>query len=135
MRYLFLADAVLVVHALYVIFILGGLIMILLGAGPGWQWVRNFRFRILHLAAIIVVALQSWMEIICPLTTLEMYFRQKAGQPAYRETFVAHWLHELLFYEAPFRVFNLAYTIFALAVFGAWLLIPPEIPWKKQAKG
>lgn len=135
MIYFFLADAVLVVHALYIIFILGGLIVTLLGAGSGWQWVRNFRFRTLHLAAIILVALQSWMEIICPLTTLEMYFRQKAGQPAYRETFVAHWLHELLFYEAPFWVFSLAYTIFALAVFGAWLLVPPEIPWKKQAKG
>ena len=134
MIYLFLSDAVLIIHALCVIFIVGGLVVILLGAGFKWQWAKNFRFRILHLAAIVLVALQSWLEVICPLTTLEMYFREKGGQAAYQETFVAHWLHELLFYEAPFWMFTLCYTLFGLAVLGAWLLIPPRIPWKKNTK-
>lgn len=134
MIYLFLSDAVLVIHALCITFILGGLVMIFLGAGLKWQWVKNFWFRSLHLATITLVVLQSWMETICPLTTLEMYFREKGGHTTYRETFVAYWLHELLFYEAPFWVFSICYTIFGLAVLGAWLFIPPKIPWRKNTK-
>ena len=82
MIYLFLSDAVLVIHALCVTFIVGGLVVIILGAAFKWQWVKNFWFRALHLAAIVLVALQAWLEVICPLTTLEMYFREKGGQAA-----------------------------------------------------
>jgi hypothetical protein len=134
MIYLFLSDAVLIIHAFCVTFIVGGLVVILLGAGLKWQWVKNFWFRSLHLAAIVLVALQAWLKVICPLTTLEMYFREKGGQAVYQKTFVAHWLHELLFYEAPFWMFTLCYTLFGMAVLGAWLLIPPRTPWKKNTK-
>ena len=89
MRYLFLSDAILAIHALCVIFILGGMVVILLGAGFQWLWVKNFWFRAFHLAAIVFVAMQGWMGRFCPLTTLEMYFRELGGQPAYRETFIA----------------------------------------------
>lgn len=61
-----------------------------------------------------------------------MYFREKGGQAAYQETFVAHWLHELLFYEAPGWMFSTCYTIFVLAILGAWLFLPPKIPWRKN---
>ena len=131
MNYSILADIVLITHALYVSFIVGGLVLILLGAGFGWKWITHFWFRVIHLAAIFIVTLQSWLNIICPLTTLEAYFRKMAGQPAYQKTFVAYWLHELLFYEAPIWVFTLCYTLFGLSVVTAWVFIPPSVPWKK----
>jgi hypothetical protein len=132
MIYHILADAVLIGHAMYVIFIVGGLVLILLGAGFQWQWVKNFRFRALHLAAIALVVLQSWFKVTCPLTTLEMYFREQGGQTPYSGTFMAHWLHQLLFYEAPFWVFSAGYTLFGLAVAATWLLIPPRIHWRRN---
>ena len=128
-----LADLILVTHALYVLFIIGGLVLVLFGAFSGWSWVRNFWFRSTHLAAITGVALLSWLQIICPLTTLETYYRSKAGQATYQETFVAHWLHEILFYEAPVWVFSVVYTLFVLAVIISWIYISPEIPWKRTS--
>jgi len=131
--YSILADLVLVTHTLVVFFIVGGLALVLLGAALGWAWIRYYWFRMAHLAAIAVVALQSWLEIFCPLTTLEMYLRNQAGQAAYSESFIAHWLHGLLYYEAPFWVFSLCYTLFGLTVLAAWVLIPPRRP--RRGKG
>lgn len=130
MHYSLVADLVLITHALYVIFIVGGLLLVIIGGGVGWKWIRNFWFRLIHLIAIGVVSLQSWLEILCPLTTLEIYLREKAGQTTYQETFIAHWLHKILFYEAPMWVFSVCYTLFGLAVILTWIYIPPRIPWK-----
>src|SRR5258705_497530 len=44
-----LADALLVVHFLIAGFIVGGLILVWIGALAGWAWVRNRWFRYLHL--------------------------------------------------------------------------------------
>ena len=135
MVYTFLADFVLITHFLYVLFVVGGLLATLVGRILGWGWVINFWIRILHLAAILGVVLLSWLQVICPLTSLESYFRDSAGQPPYQETFIAHWLHQILFYEAPMLIFSVAYTIFGLVVAATWIYIPPQLPWKKTSHG
>jgi hypothetical protein len=66
-----LADVVLVVHFAVVVFVVGGLPLIVVGNLRGWLWVDDFRFRVAHLAAIVFVAAQAWLGRICPLTTLE----------------------------------------------------------------
>ncbi|MEK7697633.1 MAG: DUF2784 family protein, partial [Pseudomonadota bacterium] len=58
-----LADAVLLLHALYVVFVVGGLLLILAGWWRGWAWARNFWLRWLHLAAIGFVVLETWFGI------------------------------------------------------------------------
>ncbi len=134
MGYSLLADLVLVIHAMYVAFIVGGLATILAGKAADWNWVKNFWFRATHLLAIAVVTLLAWLQRICPLTTLEMFFRKKAGQPAYNDAFIAHWLHILLYYEAPLWVFALCYTLFGIGVIWAWIKIPPFYPRMKTSK-
>ena len=57
--YLLAADAILVSHVLLVAFIVVGLVLIYIGKWLSWAWVRNYWFRLLHLAAITVVVLQS----------------------------------------------------------------------------
>jgi hypothetical protein len=59
----------------------------------------------MHLVAIGIVTVQAWLGVICPLTSLEMFLRDKAGDPTYDGTFVAHWLRKFLYYEAPWWVF------------------------------
>ena len=125
--YRLLADAVLVLHAGVVLFVVAGLCLVLLGGARRWQWVRNFWFRVLHLAAIAYVALQSWLDIVCPLTTLEMWLRGRAGQAAYEGDFIAHWLGKLLFYEAPPWIFIVVYSAFALLVLYSWVIVRPDI--------
>jgi len=91
-----------------------------------WAWVRNPLFRIVHLLAICVVAVQAWFGIVCPLTTIEMALRARAGDVVYGGTFISHWLRELLYYEAPDWAFQVCYTAFAMLVAISWLLVRPR---------
>lgn len=120
------ADLVLVCHVGFVVFVVAGLLLILVGGCRGWRWVRNPWFRGAHLAAIGVVVVQAWLGIVCPLTTLEMALRKCAGDVTYEGTFIAHWLRRLLFYNAPVWVFVVCYTAYALLVAGTWWKFPPR---------
>jgi hypothetical protein len=120
------ADVALVTHVAFVVFIVGGLLVILLGGCRGWSWIRNPWFRVVHLAGIGLVVAQAWLGVVCPLTTLEMALRERAGDTTYSGTFIAYWLQRLIYYEAPSWVFAVCYTIFALAVAASWLKFPPR---------
>ena len=122
-----LADLVLLLHVLVVLFIVASLVLIMLGGMRGWHWVRNPWFRWAHLLAIGVVAAQAWLGMVCPLTTLEMALRTAAGERTYAGSFIAHWLGRLLYYQAPLWVFAIVYTTFGALVAGAWWLVRPGV--------
>ena len=126
MPYLLAADAVLLLHVLFVAFVIAGLLLILAGRLLSWDWVRNWWFRVIHLGAIGVVVLQAWLGVICPLTRLEMYLRDKAGDTTYAGSFVSHWLEAILYYRAPAWVFAVAYTLFAIVVVMSWVWVRPR---------
>ncbi|MCY7304891.1 MAG: DUF2784 domain-containing protein [Rhodoferax sp.] len=129
--YRLLADAVLLLHLGVVVFVVAGLLLVLAGNWCGWNWVNRLWFRLLHLAAIAVVAAQAWFGVICPLTTLEMWLRHKGDSLTYQGGFVEHWMQRLLYYEAPTWVFTLAYTLFGLLVLLVWFYFPPTRAAKK----
>ncbi len=120
--YSFLADAILVIHFAFVVFVEFGFMLIVLGLLARWSWVHNRKFRITHLGAILVVVLQAWLGQLCPLTTWENELRRLAGQSGYEESFVEHWLHEVLFYRAEPWIFTAAYTCFGVLVVLVWFL-------------
>jgi hypothetical protein len=126
MPYLLAADAILLLHVLFVVFVVTGLLLILAGKLLSWGWVRNWWFRVIHLVAIGIVVLQSWLGVICPLTTLEMFLRSKAGDTTYAGSFVAHWLESILYYQAPAWVFAACYTAFAAVVVLSWVWVRPH---------
>ncbi len=126
MPYLLAADAVLLLHVLFVVFVVAGLVLILAGRLMSWNWVRNWWFRVTHLAAIGVVVLQSWLGVICPLTKLEMALRDRAGDTTYGGGFVSHWLETILYYRAPAWVFAAVYTAFGALVLLSWFWVPPR---------
>jgi len=86
----FLADIVLIVHFLFVAFVVGGLALIWVGAASGWAWVRNFWFRVAHLAAIVFVAGEALVGVWCPLTVWEDALRGVHGD----KSFVARWIED-----------------------------------------
>lgn len=131
--YQFLANAVLIAHLGIVLFIIGGLLLTLLGAALGWQWVKNFWFRALHLVGIVYIALEAWLGIVCPLTTLELWLREQAGQTVYEGDFIAHWMRQIMFYEAPPWVFIAAYSGFGALVVASWFLVRPTFPRRDAA--
>ena len=132
--YLLAADLALLLHVSFVAFVVLGLLLIFVGYALGWSWIRNPWFRWAHLAAISVVVLQSWFGVICPLTTLEMALRARAGATTYPGAFIAHWLETILYFDAPEWIFAVCYTAFGLLVVGSWFWIRPRPIEKKSGK-
>ena len=124
--YRLLAAAVLLLHLFVVLFIVVGLIAVFAGNARNWLWVNSPIFRIAHVLAIGVVVVQAWLGQLCPLTILESWLREQAGEAAYSASFVEHWVQQVLYYEAPLWVFALAYSAFGLLVIAAWWYFPPR---------
>jgi len=121
-----LADAILLLHVGIVAFVVLGTMLILIGGWRGWRWVRGFKWRLVHLLLIAFVVVQTWLGALCPLTVWEQALRRRAGQVVYGESFIEHWLSRLIFFEAPWWVFVIAYTAFAALVLVAWIKVPPR---------
>ncbi len=119
---LLLADFILVVHFAFVLFVVASLPLIWIGALAGWRWIRNFPFRMAHLAAILFVSAEAAAGIWCPLTLWEDALRGTAQD----QGFVARWIHSVMFYNLPEWVFTAAYVAFALAVAATLWLLPPD---------
>ena len=116
------ADVLLVVHFAIAAFIVGGLLLIWLGAALDWRWVRNPWFRYVHLAAIVFVAGEALIGMACPLTVWEDALRGGVRP----ESFVGRWVRQLLFYQAPEWVFTVAYAAWAAASALTLVLVPPR---------
>jgi hypothetical protein len=119
------ADAILVIHFLFIAFVVVGQVCILLGGPLRWAWVRNRAFRFTHLTAIAVITVQAWLGMICPLTAWEQSLRRAAGEEAYEGTFVGYWLGRLIYCDAPFWAFVILYTLFGGVVVASWFLVRP----------
>jgi len=133
MMYRILADLTVIVHFAYVSFVLFGLLLTMIGWAMKWNWIRNGWFRCVHLAMILIVVVEAWLGITCPLTDLENWLRAMAGQEAYRGDFIANWLHDAMFFEASPWVFTLAYSLFAAVVVATWIWIPPRLRKQRLA--
>ena len=117
-----LADFILVIHFLFALFVVGSLPLIWIGAWMGLGFVRNLRFRLAHLVAILFVAVESLIGMVCPLTSLEDALRgtENAG------SFVQRWLHRILYYDLPEWVLTVSYVMFALLVAFTFVIVPPS---------
>ena len=124
--YLFLADVILFLHVLFVVFFIVGLLLIIIGKIVGWQWVRNPWFRLVHLLGIAFVMLEAWLGVDCPFTTWEMALRERAGDVVYTGSFISYWLTTLLYYHAPKWVFDVVYTVFSVLVVISWFWVRPH---------
>ena len=122
------ADAILLIHFLIVIFVIGGQAAVLAGWARDWSWVRNAWFRAAHLVTIGIVVAQAWLGRLCPLTVWEQELRQAAGQAYHEQSFMEYWLGSVLFVDLPWWVFVAAYTAFGGLVVLTLLTVPPRWP-------
>jgi len=125
------ADLLVLLHALYVGFVVFGLGVVWVGVALGWRWIRNFWFRIIHLAAIAQVAVEAVFGCPCPLTRWENQLREQAGHTPYPGDFLAYWAYRLLYWNAPQEFFWTLHILFFLAVVGTFCLVPPRWPAQK----
>ena len=115
-----LADTVLVVHTLFVAFVVVGFVLVWIGHFRGWRWIANARFRALHLAAITLVAIEGVIGMTCPLTAWEAALRGESAD----QSFVARMLHAVVFHDFPEWVFTVAYVAFAIVTALTIRLVP-----------
>ena len=129
--YVFLADAIVLLHFAYVVFIVFGMAAILAGVALGWRWVRNFWFRAIHFLMIAVVVAESLCGILCPLTEWEDRLRELGGEASEPGSFIGRWIDTLLFVDVSSSVLALCYCLFGLAVLLTLFIAPPRWPGKK----
>jgi hypothetical protein len=87
------ADAVVVIHALFVVFVVLGWILVL--KWPRLAWV--------HLPCAAWGALIEFAGWVCPLTPLENRLREAAGNGSYNAGFVEHYVFRFLYPEGLAR--------------------------------
>jgi Protein of Unknown function (DUF2784) len=112
----FLADAVPVLHGLFIVWVVSGGLAVFVRPLLAW----------LHLPAAAWGVWISWSGAYCPLTPLEQSLRRAAGQAGYEGGFIEHYLGALIYpagltvelqwrYGAAVLVINLVLYGFALA--------------------
>ena len=126
-----MANVVLGLHALVVLFNVGGLMMIAIGGSLGWAWVRRRRFRVAHIVLMAFVTAEAIFGVTCPLTLLEDWLRGVANE----QSFVLRWVAALIYWHAPPWVFVLLYVGFLSVVVVAWFVWPPAAKLKQTARG
>jgi Protein of Unknown function (DUF2784) len=100
--YAYAADLAAITHAAFIAFLLVG----------GFLAWRSPRLVWVHLPAVVVTAAVFAFGADCPLTDLEKYFRRQAGERAYRDGFVAHYLLPMV----PDGVRTVAVPVFVVVV-------------------
>lgn len=126
--YALLADLTLLLHFTYVLFVVVGQILILVGWTKKWNWTEKISFRLIHFVCIGIVVIQGWLGVTCPLTLFAAHLREKAGEigGGYETTFIGYWVGKALYFEAPVWIFTGCYTLFALIVVVTLFLYPPR---------
>jgi hypothetical protein len=124
--YSILADLVLVLHFAYVGFVVVAVPVIWIGYIFRARFVRNPYFRIIHLVCMLIVFAQALAGVICPLTTLESKLRRLAGQGVYEGSFLQHWLHQVLFFQASDTTFTIIYGCFFALIALSFIFIWPD---------
>ncbi len=85
--YAWLADLVIGVHFLFIVFAVAGGALAL-----RWRWIPW-----LHLPALAWGATVEFTGWVCPLTPLENALRRAAGASTYTQGFVEHYLMPLIY--------------------------------------
>ena len=117
-----LADAIVLVHGAFILFVVGGLPAIWIGIARGARFARSRLFRGAHLGAIAFVVVESLLGYACPLTVWEDALRGRTTG----EGFIARAMHAWMFWSWPPWVFTTIYAAFGALVAWTWWRYPPR---------
>lgn len=91
-----LANVVVLVHLTFFVFVAGGFVATLIGVMQRKPWAFHPGFRILHFSAVLLVIVEDWLAIDCPLNRLETQLRPMTtdANPGFLEYLLHHTLPE-----------------------------------------
>ncbi len=110
-----LADLTILLHLFFIAFVIGGEFLVLRRRWVAW----------LHVPAFLWGAIVEFSGWICPLTPLENYFRQAAGEVAYRGDFVEQYIVPLMYPDDLTRGTQLLFGALVIVVNGLiyWFVV------------
>jgi hypothetical protein len=118
MLYKILADSVVLIHFLWIVFLF-------LGAFWG---IRNKAVRIFHIFGLVFAFMIQIFDWYCPLTHIEVWLRsQHNPELTYTGSFMIHYVEKIVYIELS-RYWILVFTIF-LCGFNAWVYLRKKIFW------
>lgn len=106
MGHALLADAVLLLHGLFIAWAVAGSVAVC--RRPVWAW--------LHLPAVAWGAWISFSGAICPLTPLEQSLRRAAGQAGYEGGFIERYLTAAIYPDGLTPTHQVVMGIAVLAI-------------------
>ena len=117
-----LADLAVIVHLIFIVFVLLGGLLIL------WRrWLAA-----LHLPAVAWAVILELNRLICPLTPLENYLRRAAGEQGYSGGFIQHYLIPLIYPSGMTPGLHLLLGIVTLVIN---LAVYIYVIWRLRATG
>jgi len=120
-----LADLLLAVHFLIVVYVIAGVVLVFVGWPLHWTFVRSPAFRLPHLAVIVYIVLNAIRGKLCFLTIWETDLRSAAGQVAVEDiSFIGRLLHELLYVDVPQASLDRFYIGFGLLIGVSLIAVP-----------
>jgi len=132
-KYLLTADVILLIHFIFVAFVVLGFIFIWIGYFTKQKFARNAKFRICHILAMGIVLCESLVGMLCPLTEWENYLRVRGGQDqVYETSFMKEWIHKIMFFDFSELTFVIVYALFFALILLTLLVIPLDL--KKRSE-
>jgi hypothetical protein len=110
------ADLLLIIHLIFIIFVITGGFLVL-------KWPRMLYLHIPAAAWGALIEFQGW---ICPLTPLEQHLRRAGGQSVYSGGFVEHYVEPIVYPAGLTREMQIFFAIVVIAInlmIYGWLLI------------
>ncbi len=127
-KYLLAADVILLIHFLFVAFVILGFIFIWIGYFTKQKFAKNAKFRICHILVMGIVLCESLIGMICPLTEWENYLRVRGGQDqVYETSFMKEWIHKIMFFDFSELTFVIVYALFFALILLTFRVIPLDL--------
>lgn len=116
-----IAEAILALHLVIIVFNVLGLIVIPLGAILHWRIVRVAWLRVLHLILLAIVVGQALAGRACILT---IWQDELTGQAATPSPMIMDFIDGLIYWNFPLLVFTIIYAVAFVYVLALIVLVP-----------
>jgi len=117
-----IADTILLIHFLIIIFIVSLFLLIPISYKLNWEFLKKKQIRVVHVLLISIVTIETIVGVHCPLTILENKFRGIFVNTS----FISSIVKEIIFWELPSIYFLIAYILCFFWTIFLWWKYPPK---------
>ncbi|MFH2069730.1 MAG: DUF2784 family protein [Elusimicrobiota bacterium] len=149
MNYKILADLIVTLHFLWIIFMIAGFLFTVYfvlfnkkfvsASVPPASGSADKKFiisimRIIHLAGIIYVGALTLLKKHCPLTLIEYNLKQRVHSISpvdYHGSFIAEWIEKLVYPDVHPLIIEIPTIIIAVSTLILFIVFPPILPFQR----